>query len=104
MLSRTNFLESARLMIDYELEICLTLDQVEKIIGDKMDSEWQNFDYKEASQYMDTAPREEIVDLLALHYLGRSWPTYGEKVNMDEFMKNFYEAFYKAVDKERESV
>lgn len=86
--SRNNFMASAKEMIKSQMGIDLTLEQVTTIVGDKMDGEWQNFDYKEVSKYMDTAPRENIMDIVAEHYLGRPWPTYGERVNMEHFIED----------------
>ena len=56
-----------------------------QIIGNKMDSEWKSYGYREVTSYMDTSPREQIAEIIANHYLGRDWPSYGEGVNMEEF-------------------
>ena len=83
--SRENFLKSAVLSVEESLGIKFSLEKMTQIIGNIMDYEWKTFEYGEPSPYMDTSPREQIFELIANHYLGRDWPSYGEKVNMEEF-------------------
>jgi len=89
--SKENFLRSAVLVLRDRYGIDLSYEKVAEIIGDKMEDEWTNFEYEDVSPYMDTSPREEIGEIVSMHYLGRSWPTYGEKVDMEEFYKNLDE-------------
>jgi len=84
--SKENFLASAVLVAEYEFGLKISLEKMTEIIGDKMESEWTAFNYSDVSKYMDTSPREEIADHIALHYLGRHWPTYGEKVDIHTFV------------------
>jgi hypothetical protein len=86
--SKENFLRSAVLVLQDRYDINLSYEKVAEIIGDKMEDEWTNFEYEDVSPFMDTAPREEIGEIVSMHYLGRSWPTYGEKVDMKDFHKN----------------
>lgn len=44
---------------------------------------------------MDTQDREELLDVLSLHFMSRHWPLYGERmtrVEMDEFSNQLTEA------------
>lgn len=77
--SREYFLESAVLSVEERFGIEISLEKITEIIGDKMASEWTNFEYTEASPYMDTSPCEDVADLIAHHYIGRGWPTYGDR-------------------------
>lgn len=83
--SRENFLQSAVLTAEASFGIKLSLEKMTKIIGNKMDSEWKTYKYDSVSQYMDTSPREQIADIIAKHYLGRSWPCYGEDIDMEKY-------------------
>ena len=88
--SKENFLASAVLVAEYEFGLKISLEKMTEIIGDKMANEWTAFDYDDVSQYMDTAPREEIADHIAFHYLGRYWPTYSEKVDIHAFVADLH--------------
>ena len=83
--SRENFIGSAVLVIEDNTGVKLTIEKVSEIIRDKMDHEWKTFEDDEVTIYMDTSPRENVIELLAQHYLGRGWPTYMDKVNIDDF-------------------
>ena len=89
--SYENFIGSAALVIENYTGIKLSIEKVVEVIGDKMDREWKSYEYDEVSVYMDTSPRETIVELLARHYLSRSWPTYGDNVNVKEFYEQLEE-------------
>ena len=84
-ISKQNFLQSAVLSVKKRFGLDIGLEKLTVIIGDKMDHEWKEIHYKDASPYMDTYPCEQVVELIAKHYLGRSWPTYGDKINFDDF-------------------
>jgi hypothetical protein len=90
--SRENFVKSAVLVIKEYVGINLSYDKVDEILGDKMKDEWTNFDYSDVSTFMDTSPREDVMDFVAFHYLDRYWPTYGESANMEAFMSNLISA------------
>jgi hypothetical protein len=83
--SQENFLKSAVLSAEESFGIKLSLEKMTQIIGDKMDYEWKSYEYSEPSPYMDTSPREQIAEIIAIYYLGRPWPCYAENVNMEEF-------------------
>ena len=89
--SKENFLASAVLFSERELGLKISLEKMTEIIGDKMANEWTAFNYDSVSPYMDTAPREEIADHIAFHYLGRYWPTYSEKVDIHAFVADLRE-------------
>ena len=89
--SRENFLQSAVLSVEVCLGIKLSLEKMTQVIGNYMDYEWKSFAYGDPNPYMDTSPREHIAELIANHYLGRSWPCYGENVNMEEFFTELEE-------------
>lgn len=84
--SRKNFVESAVLMLADHAGIHLSFEKLSEIIGDQMDDEFTTFPYTEISPYMDTAPREEVMDLISKHYMDRYWPCYSDQVDMDDFM------------------
>lgn len=86
--SKQNFLESAVLVAADSYGLSISLEQITEILGDKMEKEWTNFEYNEVSHFMDTAPREDIADHIAFHYLGRYWPTYSESVDIQAFVKS----------------
>lgn len=86
--SYENFIGSAALVIENYTGIKLSIEKVAEVIGNKMDREWKAYEYDEVSVYMDTSPRESIVELLARHYLGRSWPTYGDNIDINEFFND----------------
>lgn len=90
--SRENFVKSAALVIKEYVGISLPISKVDEIVGDQMEREWTNYEYTEVSPYMDTSPREVIMDLVSDHYLSRYWPSYGEGANMEEFMSNLISA------------
>jgi hypothetical protein len=83
--SYENFIGSAALVIEEYTGIKLSIEKVAEIIGNKMDNEWNVFVYDEVSVYMDTSPREHIVEYVAQYYLGRGWPTYRDKIDMHDF-------------------
>jgi len=89
--SYENFIGSVALVIENYTGVKLSIEKVAEVISDKMDREWKSYEYDEVSVYMDTSPRETIVELLARHYLGRSWPTYGDNVNVKEFYEQLEE-------------
>lgn len=74
-MSKQIFLQTAVLSFKERFGIELPIDTMETIIGSAMDHEWKTFPYTVVSQYMDTAPCEEIADLVAFHYLEVDWPT-----------------------------
>ena len=86
--SKENFMASAALVIEDYCGIKLPIEKVSEIIGDKMDSEWKTYEYNEVSPFMDTAPREDVMDIVAEHFLGRPWPTYGDNIDINEFWDN----------------
>lgn len=90
--SRENFIASAALVIEDYCGIKLSIEKVSEIIGDKMDREWNTFEYSEVSPFMDTSPREEVMNILAEYFLGRPWPTYGDDLNMEEWFSSLYDA------------
>jgi hypothetical protein len=83
---------SATLLINDYCDVLLSVEQVAEIVGDKMDSEWMNIEYNDVSPFMDTAPREDIMDIVANHFLGRHWPTYAENTNMREWYTDLHAA------------
>lgn len=84
--SRKNFIESARLMLSNREGIQLSFEKLSEIIGNQMDDEFTAFPYMEVSPYMDTAPREEVMELVSMYYMGRPWPCYSDNVDMNDFM------------------
>lgn len=90
--SRENFIASAALVIEDYCGIKLPIEKVSEIIGDKMDSEWKTFEYKEVSPFMDTAPREDVMDIVAEHFLGRPWPTYGNDIDINDWIMSINKA------------
>lgn len=86
--SKENFLKSAVLVAEDSWGLTISLEKLTEIIGDTMKDEWTLFKYEDVSYFMDTAPREEIADLISLHYLGREWPKYGENVDIQAFVKS----------------
>jgi hypothetical protein len=89
--SKENFLKSAVIVAEDRFGLTISLEKMTEIIGDKMAREWNSFEYTEVSPYMDTAPREEIADIIAMHYTGNYWPTYGDNIDPKEFWKNLVE-------------
>lgn len=89
---KENFMASAALVIEDYCGIKLPIEKVSEIIGDKMDSEWKNFEYNEVSPFMDTAPREEVMDIVAEHFLGRSWPRYGDNIDINDWIMSMNKA------------
>jgi hypothetical protein len=90
--SRENFIASAALVIEDYCGIKLSIEKVSEIIGDKMDDEWSEYEYDEVSPFMDTSPREYVMDIVAEYFLDRSWPTYGDWANMEEWFSSLYDA------------
>lgn len=90
--SKENFLLSAQMMLENRVGAKWSVEKLDEIIGVKMEDEYTDFEYGEASCYMDTAPREEIFELLSAHYLGKNWPCYSDKVDMNDFMESFWKA------------
>lgn len=84
--SKEYFLESAVLVAADSFGINISLEKITEIIGNKMEDEWTDYTYDEVSPFMDTTPREEIANHIARYYLGRRWPTYADKANMDDWM------------------
>jgi hypothetical protein len=89
---RENFIGSAALVIEDYCGIKLSVEKVSEIIGNKMDDELIFVDYKEVSPFMDTSPRERVMDIVAEYFLGRPWPSYGDRVNMEEWFSSLYDA------------
>lgn len=96
--SRENFIGSAALVIEDYCGIKLSIEKVSEIIGDKMKHEWEAFEYDEVSPYMDTAPRENVMDIVAEHFLGRSWPTYGDDIDINDWIMSMNAAMKENVD------
>ena len=84
--SRENFIRSAMLVIEDYCGINLPFEKVSEIVGDSMEKEWGTYEYTEVSVFMDTAPREDVMDLVAQHYLGRGWPSYGENIDINDWI------------------
>lgn len=97
--SRKNFVASAVLLVKEQIDIDITFEKMDAIVGDAMEDEWgnPNYEYTEASASMDTAPREEIFDLVSMFYLGKYWPCYGDKVDFDQFLSDLKQAVLKKV-------
>jgi len=89
--SKENFLKSAVIVAEDRFGLTISLEKMTEIIGDKMAREWTDYEYTEVSPYMDTSPREQIADIIAMHYTGRHWPTYGDKIDPKEFWDNLVE-------------
>jgi hypothetical protein len=89
---RTNFVHCAHNMLRHRLGINIPAEKLSVIIGDEMDWEWADIDYDPNSPYMDTAPREVVMELVAQHYTGRSWPTYVDYEDMEEFEEALFSA------------
>lgn len=96
-MSKQIFLQTAVLSFKERFGIELPIDTMETIIGSAMDHEWKTFPYTVVSQYMDTAPCEEIADLVAFHYLEEYWPTGSCDARM---MFDFYGKLKVAIEKE----
>jgi hypothetical protein len=90
--SRENFIGSAALIIEDYCGISLPLEKVSEIIGDKMEDEWNEYEYDEVSPFMDTSPREEVMNIVAEYFLRRSWPTYADRVDMEEWFSSLHDA------------
>jgi hypothetical protein len=84
--SRKNFIESARLMLSDRVGIDLTFEKLSEIIGNQMDDEFTEFPYTSVSPSMDTSPREQVMELVSMYYMGRYWPCYADNVDMNDFM------------------
>ena len=89
--SKENFLKSAVIVAEDRFGLTISLEKMTEIIGDKMAREWTDYEYTEVSPYMDTSPREQIADIIAMHYTGGYWPTYGDKIDPKEFWDNLVE-------------
>lgn len=85
--SRENFIGSAVLVIEEYSRLKLSFEKVSEIIGNKMEDEWTDFEYDEVSIFMDTCARERVADIVSNYYLGRDWPSYYEKVDIEEFLE-----------------
>lgn len=86
--SKENFLKSAVLSVKNRFGLSIDFETLAEIVGDKMDREWKTYQYTEVSEYMDTAPCEDLADLICFHYTGEYWPAYSDRVNFDEFWNN----------------
>lgn len=94
-MSKQIFLQTAVLSFKERFGIELSIDTMETIIGSAMDREWKAFPYTVVSQYMDTAPCEEIADLVAFHYLKEYWPTGIDRVDFVDFYGRLKDAIEK---------
>ncbi len=83
---RCNFIWCAHNMMKEYAGIDIPAAKLDKIIGDKMDSEWQEYDYDPNDYSMDTSPREEVFDIIAEYYLGHPWPMYMDNADMTDYM------------------
>lgn len=65
-------------------EIDFTREQVQTLLDDNEDlvsdiDEWG---------YWDTEVRGRLASMVTRHLLGRRWPTYGDKVDIDQFVED----------------
>lgn len=93
---RRTFLHGAcRSMLRSYLNVDFT--NIREIIRDHLDYEIEDEDmiYNPNSSSMDTCIREAVFDCVSNFYLGRDWPTYGEKADIDQFMDNLMGAIRK---------
>lgn len=69
-------------------------DDMVKIVGTKLDWEIEEETvlYDPGSPYMDTMVREAVFDCVSQYYLGRDWPTYRERIDIDTFKEKLEKA------------
>ena len=82
---RCAFAHNAQNMFYEYTGIRISAKTLSEIIGECMDNEVSEVLYDPNSPYMDTCIREQVLDMISEHYIGRSWPTYSEMADMNEF-------------------
>lgn len=89
---RCAFAHSASLMLQDWFALDISAEKLAEIIGDKMDREVSEYMYDPKDSQIDTNIRDEVADIVSNHYLGRNWPRYRDKIDMDEFYKDLKES------------
>lgn len=79
--SRYYFVNTIRKELKRILGVNLTNEKIDTIIGDQMNDEYKNFSYKDMDEYLETSPREEVLNIMSLYFINREWPKVG---TMDE--------------------
>lgn len=90
--SRCAFAHSASLMLQDWFALDISAKKLAEIIGDKMDHEVSEYLYDPNDSHIDTNIRDEVADIVSNHYLGRKWPRYRDKIDMNEFYKDLKES------------
>jgi hypothetical protein len=85
---RCAFAHSASLMMESYCDLYISPEKMSIIIGKQMDDEVSVHLYDPNDDYMDTCVREEVADIVAMHYLGHPWPRYCDDYDVDLFMRN----------------
>lgn len=79
--SRYYFVNTIRKELKRMLGVNLTNEKIDTIIGNQMNDEYKNFSYKDMDEYLETSPRDEVLNIISLYFINREWPKVG---TMDE--------------------
>lgn len=70
---------------DY-IGVALTEAQFAELMQDNPELKEQLIEFNSPNDTMD---REMLIDMVSIKVTGRSWPTYGDSFNGDDFLKEF---------------
>jgi hypothetical protein len=82
---RCSFVWAAHNMLKDRAGLVINPQKLDTIIGDAMEYEWQDIVYDPNDYDMDTAPRENVFDLVSEHYLGHPWPMIMDNMDINDY-------------------
>lgn len=75
-------------MLQNILNLSVSPETMQNIIGETMDNIFDNSDYNKEFISHDRETRLKIINMMCNYYLGHPWPKSANEVNIDEFYNN----------------
>lgn len=94
---RYEFVVTVRRSLKRMLGVNLSNERIDAIIGDQMNDEYKNFFYKDMDEYLETSPRDDVLNIMSLYFINKKWPRVGT-MSESEF-KDFLDELKKEMNK-----
>lgn len=91
---RYNFVTTIHRAMKRMFGVNLSKEKIDFIIGDEMNEEYKQFSYKDMDEYLETEPRDQLLNIISMHFIGEKWPKVGSISDSD------FEIFLNKVKKE----
>lgn len=94
---RYNFVVTVHHALKRMLDVNVNMETIDSIIGDQMNDEYKNFSYEDMDSHLETSPREQLLNIMSMHFIGKKWPKVGSmsdsefKEFLDELKKEMNE-------------